>query len=178
MDEQFNISDPLDCQHGRTERRRRINAAGNPFHQLQCMECGQGLGSALSMKGIDPDTVQDWAIDLQEQGQRAINEHRKTLLQQRQADLETKNAAWWDWYNAYLRTPEWAERRRLALERDERWCKACGKAQAVQVHHKDYRYVGNEPLWDLESVCIPCHEQLTAMDRGLIETRGGPPTRI
>ena len=39
------------------------------------------------------------------------------------------------------------------------------KRTASDVHHLTYAHWRNEPLFDLISVCRPCHEQITQMDR-------------
>jgi hypothetical protein len=58
-------------------------------------------------------------------------------------------------------------RRALRLVFDGNACKArlpgCTK-NATEVHHLSYRHIGNEPLFDLVSVCGPCHRAITAMD--------------
>ena len=52
--------------------------------------------------------------------------------------------------------------------RDDGKCKAilsgCLRS-ANQVHHLSYQHVGNEPLFELISVCSACHDKITAMDR-------------
>lgn len=170
---------PLQCEHGRTELRRRKDSLGRPFYQWQCMECGYGVGSPVAKSSVKKIwEVKDWDTELQEQSSRLESEHRQFLIQQRQGDIETQNAEWWAKYDAYLKSPEWAERRKLVLERDDHQCKACNKRRATQVHHLSYKHVGREPLFELVAVCVPCHEQLTGMDRGLIETLGAPPRSI
>lgn len=69
---------------------------------------------------------------------------------------------------AYLDSPEWAERRRLVLDRDEHRCQARLEGclgRASQVHHLTYAHCQLEPLFDLVAVCRLCHVTLTRMDR-------------
>ncbi len=61
-------------------------------------------------------------------------------------------------YEAYLKTPEWAEKREQALERDDHRCRACNSDEALQVHHRTYARRGHEDLNDLTTLCGPCHE--------------------
>jgi hypothetical protein len=81
-------------------------------------------------------------------------------------DLEASR--WFAQYDAYLRTPEWLAKRRLVLHRDGGQCQAqldgCLQA-ASEVHHLSYAHWRNEPLWELQSVCHWCHEQITSLDR-------------
>jgi hypothetical protein len=39
------------------------------------------------------------------------------------------------------------------------------RGRASQVHHLTYKHLRNEPLFELISVCVPCHDAITAMDR-------------
>lgn len=78
------------------------------------------------------------------------------------------NAEWLAAHAEYLRSPEWRAKRRQVLERDRWICQAglrsCDVA-ATEVHHITYRHWRNEPLFELMSVCTPCHEEITRMDR-------------
>lgn len=69
-------------------------------------------------------------------------------------------------YTLYLRTPEWRAKRELVLRRDGYMCTCCGTNPATQVHHSSYRYGRHTPLWQLHAVCAPCHERLSALDKG------------
>lgn len=60
----------------------------------------------------------------------------------------------------YYHTPEWAEKRQQRLQIDNYICQACFKAKATQVHHLHYRTFGDEPMFDLVSVCQPCHQRI------------------
>lgn len=61
-------------------------------------------------------------------------------------------------YYAYLKKPEWKERRRQVFDRDKNTCQHCG-GFATQVHHLTYKNVFKEPLEDLIAICRPCHEK-------------------
>jgi hypothetical protein len=84
-------------------------------------------------------------------------------------DLERaeRRAEWWDRYDNYLCSEEWARKRGLVLARDGNRCQArldgCSMF-ARQVHHLTYRHVFNEPLFDLVAVCESCHDQLHPPD--------------
>jgi 5-methylcytosine-specific restriction endonuclease McrA len=67
-----------------------------------------------------------------------------------------------------MSSPEWRGIRDLVFRRDGYVCQACLEAPATQVHHTTYRYpLSQTPLWTLYSVCTPCHEQITRMEREL-----------
>lgn len=76
---------------------------------------------------------------------------------------------WWDDYNRYLASPQWQRKRQRVLERDSHRCQAqldgC-TGRATEAHHRGgYRYVQNEPLFELIALCHHCHDQITQMDR-------------
>lgn len=106
------------------------------------------------------------SVVLEAQEKRRKNQE---IWEQRQREYEAERAArqreWWDWYNAYLLSPEWARRRIAVLRRALYWCEACGLRRATQAHHTSYKHVGNEPLWELRAVCDECHDMLTEEDR-------------
>lgn len=72
-------------------------------------------------------------------------------------------------HNEYLKTDEWKKRRLLVLKRDNFLCQSCLEKPAKEVHHKSYRYWKNEPLFELVSVCIECHEAITEMNRNIVD---------
>jgi hypothetical protein len=63
-------------------------------------------------------------------------------------------------YDAYLLTSHWGRKRR-AIVPDGRVCTAqrrCAGALAEVAHHRSYDDLYDEPLWDLEGICRPCHQ--------------------
>ncbi|NTT88310.1 HNH endonuclease [Tabrizicola fusiformis] len=62
-------------------------------------------------------------------------------------------------YAAYLRTPEWQVKRLKVLKRANGICEGCLACEATEVHHKTYRHVQNELLFDLVALCRQCHEK-------------------
>jgi 5-methylcytosine-specific restriction endonuclease McrA len=57
----------------------------------------------------------------------------------------------------YLDSPEWWQRRKLALERAGYECQRCGAKTLLNVHHCTYQRVGAELLDDLQVLCETCH---------------------
>ena len=84
---------------------------------------------------------------------------------QYQAEQAARDRAWWSWYESYLRSDGWAQKRDLVLRRAGGRCESCGRRRATQVHHTSYAHVGNEPLFELRAVCYDCHQTITEMDR-------------
>jgi 5-methylcytosine-specific restriction endonuclease McrA len=81
-------------------------------------------------------------------------------IEQRAIEREIEKAAWWKWYNQYLLSPQWMEKRRLVFDRCRGLCEGCRNSKAVQVHHLTYVRVGDEMLFDLVAVCLDCHEKI------------------
>lgn len=161
------FSTGVNCDHRRYELRRRTYGNGTTHFVHQCLRCGtagrsikHALIGALTAAEAPPfdDELPDrfWA---EERAQRDAewNERREERRQE---------------YADYLDSPGWRERRRLRLLLDRYVCQAqlagC-RHRATEVHHLTYDRVGNEPLFDLVSVCGPCHRAITAMDRPDLE---------
>jgi hypothetical protein len=72
---------------------------------------------------------------------------------------------WFKNHGDYLNSQKWKEKRTKVLERDGYLCQSCRINKATEVHHLTYAHKGNEPLFDLISVCHECHESITMMDR-------------
>lgn len=76
-------------------------------------------------------------------------------------------------YKKYLRSEKWQKKRQAVFERalknansDNKFgvCERCGYKPwkpCLQVHHKTYDNVFNEPLEDLELLCPNCHKEET-----------------
>lgn len=60
-------------------------------------------------------------------------------------------------YNSYLNSRPWKNKREIVLKRDNYICQGCLKNQATEVHHLTYDNIYNELLFQLISVCKPCH---------------------
>jgi 5-methylcytosine-specific restriction endonuclease McrA len=141
------------CLHPRTEVRRRDDAVGRPRYVHQCVDCGASVGCLVAkttaLAGGEPPPF-DAALD-----ERAIEDAKRFYEEQRAA----RSQAWWDWYNAYLRTDAWWAKRAQVLKRDNWICQGCYERQATQVHHLSYAHVGDELLFELASICDECHDR-------------------
>ncbi len=72
-----------------------------------------------------------------------------------------------DEYAKYLKSPQWKAKRQEAIAHHGTTCQRCGTKQApgystyyIRVHHKSYEHLGNEPMEDLEVLCVSCHEKI------------------
>lgn len=72
--------------------------------------------------------------------------------QARMHDLETMP------YPKYLKTPEWQQRRYIALERAGYRCQVCNASNVqLNTHHRTYERRGHELDSDLITLCQDCH---------------------
>jgi hypothetical protein len=82
-------------------------------------------------------------------------------------------------YRAYLRSPEWAEKRARIMERSGGTCERCRERPAVDVHHLTYDRIYHESPSDLQAVCRTCHDTyhgvLTPTDPWIMIVTGNPP---
>ena len=63
-------------------------------------------------------------------------------------------------YNKYMKSPEWAKKRKERLELDGYKCQMCGTTEKLEVHHIKYDTLGNENMDDLITLCEHCHTKV------------------
>jgi 5-methylcytosine-specific restriction endonuclease McrA len=63
-----------------------------------------------------------------------------------------------EWYETYLSSDKWKQKRKEVLSRDGDKCRMCGTTEHLEVHHLHYRDFGNENLNTLLTLCTNCHE--------------------
>lgn len=62
-------------------------------------------------------------------------------------------------YEDYLKSKEWASKRKEAFKHYGRRCAKCGTNERLQVHHRSYYNLGHEPMRDLQILCFWCHKK-------------------
>lgn len=79
-------------------------------------------------------------------------------------------------YKAYLASPLWQEKRKVALERAEHRCQLCNRTKQLDVHHRTYERFGGEELpGDLTVLCRGCHEHFHDGRRAVSRSKPPPP---
>lgn len=63
-------------------------------------------------------------------------------------------------YDEYLKSPAWRERRDEVIKMNNNKCYICGSDKDLQVHHRNYNELYNEPYFDLDCLCRECHFKL------------------
>jgi hypothetical protein len=124
----------------------------------QCYRCGE---KSAQLKQADVTDFEQKSAQPADDGiRRRWYERRSARYSQLQeAARQEEQDAWWERYEAYLESPKWKLKSRMVVKRDK-VCQACLSRPAVQAHHKSYKYVFDEPLFDLVGVCLQCHHKL------------------
>lgn len=142
------VTRSTECAHPNRQLRKKLTASGDYQFVRQCLVCGS------SGQSIPHRDVQDSA---------AIPDFDRELSPAWFASARMQIATeptprWHDVYAEYLRSPEWASRRRLVMQREDYTCEGCRTKRATVVHH-DYGYAraGREPLFELRALCRECH---------------------
>jgi hypothetical protein len=151
------VYEKFECQCADCRITKRIIKGGSVQYVYQCVRCGEPKGSAIKqmdamrLSGGNEPSIFDLKL---------MDAYRNAkLLAVSKVKQKYSDSVWWDMYDAYLRSPEWKNKRDAVLRKSP-LCEGCAKHMASQVHHKTYCHVGDEFLWELVAICKPCHERL------------------
>lgn len=136
------------CDHATLEPRVFRTPTGLPRPRLQCVVCGHE-GERIDAASIEADAglyKRFWSA-------------ARKLQQFEQDEID---AAWRARYEAHLRSAHWARLRQLVFEREAGLCQGCRSTNGSEVHHMNYRRMGNELLTDLVLYCDDCHSRFHA----------------
>ena len=159
----------LYCDHPKVKLYRKTMINGTPMYGHQCQVCGCNIGRVKVADLNNNDKVN--AIGFNEDLRRNRNHKFQVRFDELSKDWTRKHAekqqeqrkreteSWFNNYSDYLKSEKWKSKSRLVIARDKT-CQACLRNPAVQAHHKTYDNVGDEPLFDLVGICLPCHEKL------------------
>lgn len=59
----------------------------------------------------------------------------------------------------YYKSENWRKKKIFALYRAKYRCEKCGATKSLDLHHKSYDHLYNEPPEDLEILCRKCHKK-------------------
>lgn len=150
-----------DCAHVNSEIRWRTLSNGSRQAWRQCLCCFQIVGSAVKHADVPVDAP---TFDEHAREDHWLQRSRARSAQY-QAQREQYHSERRQELLDYCDTIEWRRKREAVLDRDNYQCQArlpCCIGRASQAHHLTYARVFDEPLFDLISVCRPCHERLHA----------------
>ncbi|KYK20675.1 hypothetical protein AYK24_09800 [Thermoplasmatales archaeon SG8-52-4] len=69
-------------------------------------------------------------------------------------------------YQEYLLSDFWADKRNWIIKVRRGRCEKCGSTKKLQVHHLNYKNVGNEHGEDVVVLCKKCHLKEHGNKRG------------
>lgn len=124
----------------------------------QCINCGGCVNRTkpLSFKTHGHKCEREFSNSSFDNWRNEVNEEGKTLSDSKK-QYNYLNSPYYK-YQLYLTSPEWRDKRVLALQRDNNICQDCKMKSADEVHHLTYDNLFNEPLEDLKSLCGQCHK--------------------
>jgi hypothetical protein len=139
----------------------KIATANGFSYRNICQNC-YTLISVLKKTDKPISSYYEITLDELRKKTNSINRHSlyTELMNVKTEKQKNKDTAFWNNYKEYLNSQKWYNKRNKVLERDKYLCQACLKNKAIQVHHLTYERVFDEPLFDLVSICLPCHEKL------------------
>jgi len=138
----------FECNHEHTALRERTIRGGSKQYVNQCVRCGEPIGNPVKNPGIPLAKFDD---ELRES-------FAKRRLEAYKNAHNSKSTAWFELYEEYLNSPEWAAKRAAVLRRSHGDCEGCREQLATQVHHISYAHVTQELLFELVAVCDACHD--------------------
>lgn len=145
-----------ECQHERTEVRKRMQVNGVTAGH-QCLKCGKKV-KHVYIRDVNLNMLPLWNTVLEEAYRKQVNEFYRKRQEAYERGQAQQQIEWRRFYEQHLLSDKWKQLRRKVFARCNGVCEGCGERQAVQVHHLNYKRLGNEMLFDLAAVCMTCHE--------------------
>ena len=158
---------PFVCEHCHMEMEARLtqNSTGHDAVRRQCATCGNSRGGFMPKRAFNISKLRPFDDEALAQFEAERRDEYDKAHAQAKALRKQKSDDWWHQYNTYLQSESWKKKREKVLDRDGGRCQACLDADAEQVHHLNYKDLGNELLFDLVAVCTPCHDRITESAR-------------
>lgn len=151
------------CDHAKVQVRARISTNSATHMIRQCLRCGIAVGQAISKADALRFTSAEpppFDAGLNKRWWEEYNAEIEKITQSSGSRREYTRASFLHRYDEYLQSPEWKARRALVIERAAGLCEGCRLRPPTQVHHRTYRHVGREFIFELAAVCDDCHEVL------------------
>jgi hypothetical protein len=157
------------CDHTGTRVTCLITSNGNKVFRRQCPRCGRTetvarkalpLAQRLAAVAHDEQLLGAWWARMSARRSQ-LQEAAESVESEREAAArDAEDQAFWDRYEAHMRSPEWARTRALVLRRAGGKCEGCGIRLPAHIHHRTYEHLGHEMLFELAVVSVPCHRVL------------------
>ncbi len=162
------------CTHKIKELKERTISGGSIQYIYQCTKCGRPQGGAIKRDkafklnsgnkptSFNQELYESWES---EQGKEfsALHEARETeqnkLANYFGVEEKRDKEKFFTFYKEHLKTNKWQIIREKVFKRANNICEGCLEEKATQVHHLDYRNVGDELLFQLVAICDNCHDK-------------------
>src|SRR5262249_1531184 len=131
--------------------------------RYQCLDCGRLTGTMPKHSLATPETPE---VDIGQlkPGIRADQEGWQRQWREKEVRSQAEQDRWHEWYEEYLQSDDWWDKRNLVMKRANGLCEGCLDAPATQVHHHTYKHAGNEFMWELVAICDECHNRYHGKD--------------
>jgi hypothetical protein len=105
------------------------------------------------------NNLREYDPAIKERYQEELQSQYQIEAQQRKEEVVTQNR---EAMNEYYQSWQWQKKRKFRLQINDRihfgLCEVCSDNKATEVHHVTYDRFGNEWLFDLSAICLPCHQ--------------------
>jgi hypothetical protein len=145
-----------ECKHLDTQARWKKYVNGSLHLVRQCLACGEPIGQPLP-KTQAPAGTSNFDEALYEKSRAERKREYDNIWRKHLQIQTTERTDFKGRYEAYRESPEWKVKRAKVLARAKGICEGCGESKATQVHHRTYKHLGNELLFELVAVCDACH---------------------
>ena len=153
----------MSCQcndeNGNSILTKNISSNGTVTYRYQCTICWQMDGESVKRSSLGTTNIDKIPLFDHEKRKSYWEKKAKTIQDEFEQKKESDRKKFFEWYNEYLLTPEWKQRRSLVMRRANGICEGCLSENAIHVHHTNYTHVGDELLFDLVALCEACHSK-------------------
>lgn len=155
----------MECENHNIQYVKQQKIDGSYFIKKQCLFCGETESAAVKFDKIGgKDKIKDLPDFDNEFYEHYIEIKREKYYDEIKQKRKQDRIEWLETSKPYYNSDIWKLKREFVLKRDNYICQACLTKTASQVHHLTYKHFGNEPLFELTSVCKTCHDKITLLD--------------
>lgn len=155
-----------------------IDQSGRRFVRKYCLKCFTLYGVFIKASSMRPSQLEAMPVVTESLSERLAagcrdraqllsaksERNRERSKEARQSYEQVYLQKRREYYDAYIRSERWAEKRAMILKRCGHKCEGCGMNPATQVHHLTYEHLGDELLFELVGLCRDCHERVHGIE--------------
>ena len=160
------------CEHIETTRYVTFtDAIGRISYRRQCVRCGANLGDVKKIhvtpaieRGLVPwneETRTRWDDARVARGKELAGSFEEERKEEFQREFDER-------HQLATSGERWQRLRVKIFARCKGVCEGCGDVPATVVHHRHYKRLGKELLFDLVGLCRSCHDVVHDRDEGSV----------